>query len=511
MGLRDFTLYNIFQRNAHVFRDRISLVGDEDKIKYDRLLKTIDLLAYGISGNGVLKGDRIAVIARNSLRYVYLYGAAAKLGAVMVPINWRLGREELKYVISDLSPRMIFASHEFQTTAASLLSELGFRGSCFSMDVPSAEFTEFDVLTETDMVSPPAEIKSDDACVILQTAAVDGRPRGAVLSHRGLILSCLQLMLTWQLTPNDRNLVVLPLFHITALMMLLCTVQAGGQNVVVPKFDADSTLKAIETHKITLFGEFPPMLKTVLDKSEGQLSDLSSLRHVGGVEIPETVERLQSCTRANFWPGYGQSETHGLISMGTFLEKPGSAGKPCLMAEIDIVDEYQRTVTKGKTGEIIVRGPLVFNGYWNLDDETEHTFRDGWHHTGDLGRFDEDGYLWYCGRTPAKELIKPGGENVYPAEVEKVLLGHPDVTEAVVIGVDDPHWGEAVKAICVLRKGATLTENELVEFVASRIARFKKPKHVVFVQRLPKTEHGMIDRESVKAQYGAAPKDNLNQ
>jgi len=230
--------------------------------------------------------------------------------------------------------------------------------------------------------------------------------------------SILQLMLTWQLTPNDRNLVVLPLFHITALMMLLCIAQAGGQNIVLPKFDADSTLRAIETHKITLLGEFPPMLKTVLDKSEEQHSDLSSLRHVGGVEIPETIERLQSCTCANFWPGYGQSETHGLVSIGTFSEKPGSAGKTSLMAEIEIVDDYERTLSTGKMGEIVVRGPLVFDGYWNLDGETEHTFRDGWHHTGDLGRFDEDGYLWYSGRTPAKELIKPGGENVYPAEVE---------------------------------------------------------------------------------------------
>lgn len=505
MGLRDYTLYSVLRRNGLVFPDRIALIAGEETIDYSSLVQMIDRLAYGLSTAGISKGDRIAVIAQNSLRYVYLYGAAAKIGAVMVPINWRLGPDEVKYIISDMSPRMIFASHEFQPMITPLIPEFDFLRLFFSMEDAAGEFKAFDVLTEADGVSPPADVRSDGACVVLHTAAVDGKPRGAILSHRGLIISSLQLMAHWHLALDDRNLAALPLFHITALMMLLSTVQAGGANVILPKFDVDAALSAIETHKVTLLAAFPPMLKTMLDRTDEQSSDLSSLRAVIGLDSPDTIARLEAGTSAGFWVAYGQSETHGLVTLGKFSEKPGSAGRPCLMAEADIVDEYGRKVSPGTTGEIVVRGPLVFEGYWNLDGDTEHTFRDGWHHTGDLGRFDEDGYLWYCGRTPAKELIKPGGENVYPAEVEKVLLEHPDVLEAVVIGVQDSRWGEAVRAVCVRKDRATVSENELIEFVASRIARFKKPRDVVFVQGLPKNSHGLIDRLEVKKQYGTPP------
>ena len=172
------------------------------------------------------------------------------------------------------------------------------------------------------------------------------------------------------------------------------------------------------------------------------------------------------------------------------------------MVELETVDDYGDLVKTGKSGEIVLRGPMVFKGYWNLEKDNEYTFRDGWHHTGDLGRIDKDGYLWYHGPSATKELIKPGGENVYPAEVEKVILEHPAVEEVSVIGVPDPEWGEAVKAICVLKEGALMAENDLIQFVAARIARYKKPKYVVFTSKLPKNEAGLIDRQKVKADYG---------
>jgi acyl-CoA synthetase (AMP-forming)/AMP-acid ligase II len=205
---------------------------------------------------------------------------------------------------------------------------------------------------------------------------------------------------------------------------------------------------------------------------------------------------------ATFWAAYGQSETSGLISFAPYFERPGSAGMPIFMAEIEIVDDYGNVLIAGTSGEIVVRGPMVFKGYWNLEKENEYAFRDGWHHTGDNGYLDKDGYLWYVGRKAEKELIKPGGENVYPAEVEKVLLEHPLVEEALVIGVPDKQWGEAIKAICVLKQGESLAEKDLIEFVATRIARYKKPKYVVFVPRLPKDESGLNDRQKIKAEYG---------
>ena len=193
-----------------------------------------------------------------------------------------------------------------------------------------------------------------------------------------------------------------------------------------------------------------------------------------------------------------------MVTVCPYAEKPGSAGKEGPLVKIKLVDGQHGEVPVGTPGEICVRGPMVFLGYWNLEEDTRYTFREGWHHTGDIGRLDENGYLWYVKRKAEKELIKPGGENVYPAEVEKIILEHPEVAEVSVIGVRDPEWGEAIKAICVLKPGSVLTVQGLIDFVASRIARYKKPKYVDFVPALPKTQDGSIDREKVKAEYGKA-------
>ena len=297
---------------------------------------------------------------------------------------------------------------------------------------------------------------------------------------------------------------MLPLFHVGGLSTTLSVMQAGGANIILPKFDVDLALKHIEEDKVTIFGEFPPMLTTLLDKSQEANYDLSTLRAVVGLDQPDTVKRFEQFTKATFWASYGQTETSGLVSLAPYFERPGSAGIPGFMAEVEIVDDYGNILETGKTGEIVVRGPMVFKGYWNLEKDNEYTFREGWHHTGDMGSFDSDGYLWYKGRKAEKDLIKPGGENVYPAEVEKVILQHPLVVEVSVIGVPDKQWGESIKAICVLKNGVTLNENELIEFVAARIARFKKPKYVVFVSSLPKTDGGLINREKVKAEHGDA-------
>jgi long-chain acyl-CoA synthetase len=220
-----------------------------------------------------------------------------------------------------------------------------------------------------------------------------------------------------------------------------------------------------------------------------------------GIENPETIQRLQQLTEAKFWVGYGQTETTAWCTLCPYSERPDSSGKETPLARISLIDEYDREVPLGQPGEIVVRGPLVFQKYWNLDKDTSHVFREGWHHTGDIGLIDEKGYLWYQKRKSEKELIKPGGENVYPAEVEKALLKHPDVLETCVFGVPDKQWGEAIKAVCVCKPNSNLKPQELIEFVASRIARYKKPKYIVFVDALPKTKDGMIDREKVKTEH----------
>ncbi|MBW2617157.1 MAG: AMP-binding protein, partial [Deltaproteobacteria bacterium] len=276
----------------------------------------------------------------------------------------------------------------------------------------------------------------------------------------------------------------------------------GGTSVILPRFDPDLALKQIQEHKATVFIEFPPMLAKMLEMVSGGKYDFSSLKTVMGMEPPDMIKKGQEITGATFWTGYGQSETTGIICYAPFSDRPGSAGLPGFMAEVEIADDSGKIVETGESGEIVVRGPIVFKGYWNLEEDNKHTFRDGWHHTGDTGRFDADGYLWYEGRKPEKELIKPGGENVYPAEVEQVILEHPAIEKTVVFGVPDPKWKEGIKAVCRLKMGETIEPQELIDFVGERIARYKKPQYVEFVPDFPLLDDGSPDRVKIKKLYG---------
>jgi acyl-CoA synthetase (AMP-forming)/AMP-acid ligase II len=303
------------------------------------------------------------------------------------------------------------------------------------------------------------------------------------------------------LTERDVNLGVLPLFHVAGLGLMLTVQQAGGASVVAAKFDPQQAVSDIASEKVTVMSEFAPMLANLMDQAKGD--ELASLRAVTGLDTPATIERFETtCPHAMFWATFGQSETSGLATLAPYRERPKSAGRPLFWRTIAVVDSADKAKPTGQTGEIVVRGPTVFKGYWNNEADTAFTFRNGWHHTGDMGYFDADGYLWYAGRAPEKELIKTGGENVYPAEVENAIRQHPDIIDVVVIGVPDPQWSEAIKAICTQRAGATATADQIIEFVAGQIARYKKPKHVVFVDQLPRNDKDEIDRISVKATHG---------
>jgi long-chain acyl-CoA synthetase len=278
---------------------------------------------------------------------------------------------------------------------------------------------------------------------------------------------------------------------------------SGSSSVIMAKFDPSECARTIEAEKATVFAEFAPMLMNLLDKAAETGTSLSSLRAVFGLDTAETIERFEKmCPDARFWAVYGQSETSGPVTLSRWRERQGSAGRRTSLNVIGVVDEVDQPIGSGQVGEIVVRGPQVFCGYWRREEDNKVTFRNGWHHTGDMGRFDAEGYLFYAGRSPAKELIKPGGENVYPAEVEKAIGEHAAIAEVSVIGVPDPQWGEAVKAVCVCRPGESVMALDLAEFVASKLARYKKPKHVVFVDALPKTAGGAIDRAAVKQVHG---------
>jgi long-chain acyl-CoA synthetase len=323
------------------------------------------------------------------------------------------------------------------------------------------------------------------------------------LTHRSLIACSIHAIAALGLTYDDAYLNILPLFHIAGLMAGLTVMHAGGRNLLIAKYDPVAAGRMIDREKISFIGNFPPILTQLLDAQAAGECSLSALRHVIGVELPDTVKRFEKLGTGRFWLAYGQTETMGLTCFCLNAEKPGSAGRPGPLVDLKIADEADREVEPGKPGEILIRGPLVFAGYWGAEELTNQTLRGGWHHTGDIGRLDEEGFLWFVGRKAEKELIKPGGENVYPVEVEKVVLEHPGIRDVSVIGVPDPRFGEGIKAVCVLKPGARVSGQELIDFVAGRIARYKKPGYVEFVDSLPKTGDGSIDRARVKALYGS--------
>ncbi|HYF61067.1 MAG TPA: AMP-binding protein [Burkholderiaceae bacterium] len=501
MSLRSFTLDELVRRNAALHGARPAFVAGDRTVTHAEYASRVGRLAAGLARAGVGAGDRVAVLAPNSLEFCDLYGAVARLGAILVPVNARLSPEEAAHVLADVSPRAAVVAPALRALLAGASLDGARR---FVLGAAEDGWEPFESLYGVGSHEAASPVDDDAGLVIIHTAAVGGKPRGALLTHRGLLASSVQCVGLWGLTADDVYVGALPMFHVAGLNLMLAVQHAGGAMLVLQRFDPDALAADVDRHRGSVVGTFPPMLAQLLDAAERGGASLASLRVATGIEMPDTIARFQArCAGAAFWVGYGQTETSGMVSLSPFAERPGSAGRPVPLCTIAVVDDEDRAMPVGESGEIVVRGPTVFGGYWKLDADNAATFRAGWHHTGDLGRLDADGYLWYQGRSPAKELIKPGGENVYPAEVERTLREHPAILEAVVFGVPDAQWGEAVAAVCVARPGTTPDEKEVIEFVGSRIARYKRPRRVHFVAELPRAANGAPDRAAVKTAHGA--------
>ena len=504
MGLYDFTFYDLICRNAVCFNEKSAWfeASDGRSLTFSQVKDRVDHLACGLRDAGIGKGDRIGVLGKNSLAYFLLYGAAAAVGAIMLPINWRLSAEEVAFNLNDCGPKLVFADQEYEELIQGIKEKLPSVEKYYGLTGESGSHLSFDSLTENHGDFDPMDVSTDDGFVIIHTAAVAGRPRGALLSHGNVLCADMHFDYFFNVTPADVHLNILPLFHVGGLFMVTTSFHAGALNVNMDKFDAARAVELIEEKAVTMMFTFSPILSSVLEQHEATGKTIKTLRLVAGLDTPETMEKYQKTTGGTFYCLYGQTETSCVATFGAYNDRPGSAGKMLPLAAVRLVDDYDRPVETGQVGEITVKGPMVFKGYWNLPEDNVYTFREGWHHTGDLGRFDEDGFLWYAGRKAEKELIKPGGENVYPAEVEKVVLEHPAIEKTVVIGVPDPKWKEGIKAVCILKGGETLEPKALIDFVGNRIARYKKPQYVEFVSEFPLMEDGSPDRAKIKELYG---------
>lgn len=497
-SMRTYSLYDVFVRNDKISGDVTALMDGDDHLSFHELHESVVTTATVLAEKGVGKGETVAVLTMNKIGFFILLGALARLGAILVPLNWRLSNGELSYILSDCSPKFLFSDDTHRETAIEITKNIDIPILDINCWRPEAteEGQDKAMFGFADTV-----VDGDSPLCIIYTAAVEGRPRGAVLSHSNLLAANIQVIIEMGLSATDVNLNMLPLFHITGLNLALAVMQVGGKNIVIEKFDEQKTLELTATENVTLWGSFPPILSRTMALYEKGQHDISSLKYVVGLDGPEVIASFEKMSEAKFWILYGQSETSGFVTFSPASNRLGSAGRQGCLSLFSLIDENGQTVGPGEIGEIVVRGPLVFQGYWKQEKVNDHTFRNGCHHTGDLGQVDDEGYLYFKGRKPEKELIKPGGENVYPAEVEAAILEHPAVKAVCVIGVPDPQFGEGVKAVCVLKSGEKLSGKELTSFVGSRIAGYKKPRYVEFVADLPHKKD-QIDREKVKQLWG---------
>ncbi|MEE4352155.1 MAG: AMP-binding protein, partial [Desulfatiglans sp.] len=375
MGIYDYTIYDMLSRNALCFEKKAAWFEAEtnETFTFAHLKKKVDRLAAGLQKNGIKKGDRIVVIGKNSVESFLVCNAAAAVGAILAPLNWRLSAEEIAYNLIDCEPVILFSDKEFQEMIEGFRDKLPSVKKYFDLGKEKCSFSAFDSLMDIQgNFNRPENLSSDDGFVIIYTAAVAGKPRGALLSHINVLLACWGFAGYLNLRPADVHLSILPFFHVAGLFSSMIALQVGALNVNMNQYETGAALKLIEQKKVSVLFEFAPILSQILEQNEKTRVDISSLKAVAGLDTLETIRKYQKTTEGTFYSLYGQTEVSGFATLGRYDERPGSAGKMLPFVELSLVDDYDRQVPLSHTGEIVTRGPMVFKGYWNLPEENEY-------------------------------------------------------------------------------------------------------------------------------------------
>jgi len=364
MGLHDYTFYDLISRNAVSYNNLSAWFEADDQrtLTFAEYKQKVDRLACGLQKTGIGKGDRIGVLGKNSLEYFLLYGAAAALGGIVLPINWRLSAEEAVFNLTDCAPELLFVDHDHQEMISNAKDKLPTVKEYYNLKPPGGNFSDFDALLENDGNFAAPDVSTADGLVIIHTAAVAGRPRGALLSHGNLISANTHINLQLNLSADDVHLNILPLFHVGGLFMASAGFHAGALNINMSKFTAAQAVDLIANKKVTFMFDFSPILSSILEEHEKSGKDIKTLQHVPGLEAPAVIEKYQEMTDGTFYCMYGQTETSAIATMAPYSERPGSAGRTIQLADVRLVDDNDLSVPTGETGEIVVKGPMVFNG-----------------------------------------------------------------------------------------------------------------------------------------------------
>jgi indoleacetate---CoA ligase len=486
-------LYHWIERHAAFTPEKTAVRFEEEDISYAEFARRIARAAGVLADLGVKRADAVAFLGLNHPEMLALLFACARLGAMLAPLNWRLAAPEHARMLADCPPRVLFVEPAFEEHVRGIAPSLG----ATRIVALGAQ------LSATALAQATREGDEDSPVLLCYTSGSTGAPKGVVLTQQALCWNAVNSTHMHDLTSADRILTTLPLFHVGGLNILTTPALHAGATVVLhPKFDAQATFDAIERERITLTVLVPAQLMAMMESPRWASADLSSLRMIttGSTIVQSEFVRKVNARGVPLVQVYGSTET---CPIATYVRaedaerKAGSAGVPALHCEVDVLDDEGRQLPAGRDGEIVIRGPNVCTGYWNVGSR-EPALRDGWYHSGDIGHFDDEGHLHVVSRK--KDMIISGGENIYPAELENILLESPTIQEACVVGRPDERWGEAVVAAVVPKPGARITEAEILALFQGRIARYKHPREVRFLEQLPRSALGKILKDQVRAQ-----------
>ena len=483
--LHDLTLGDVFRENRRSWPQAIAVVDGETRLTYRALDDRANRLANALTAKGVGPGDRILWLGQNGFGILETLVAAAKIGAVLCPANWRQAVEEFVFVIEDLAPTIVLWQ-ERDIGDLLLQARAKAAGKALWLQIDGSGPGSYEAFLQAGDAADP-EIAIDPAAPVLAlyTAAFDGRPNAALLTQAGLIAHNMSIALLRQIQPGFTYLNSGPLFHVGTMFFCLATAQMAGKNVFMPKFDATEACRLIAAERCTAMFLVPVMIEEIAKANADRTFDLSSLEAMSGPPEWNAMVRPATSPWDRALGGYGQTEVAGML---TFLALgaggTGSHGRPAPLVQVRIFGADETELQPGEVGEIVTRGAQAMAGYHNRPALNAKRQAGGWHHTGDLGRREADGTISFIG--PKLRMIKSASENIYPAEVERCIASHPGVAACAVIGVPDARWVQSVKASVVHKEGATVSAEDIIEHCRKSIASYKKPRLVEFVDAIPK-------------------------
>ncbi|EKN71673.1 AMP-dependent synthetase and ligase [Neobacillus bataviensis LMG 21833] len=507
---RSANIAEMFWKTVNLFPDRLALVYEDQQLTYAQVGERVNRVAYNLTNHyGVKPGDRVAVLFGNGFHFPICFFAIAQIGAISVPLNTRLTGHEIIHEIENSKSKILIMEDEFWSQIILIKNQIPSIESIFiSGEIPDEPaILSFDTLLKPyngEQVFIP--VKETQACSILYTSGTTGTPKGAVLTHRGLIGTGMNFACTFQLQQEDSTLLAIPIFHITGMLQFLGSIYRGIPVYLMRTFKTDIAIDLIGHYKPTILVGVPTIYWFILSSPQFNPDHFRQVRALlyGGAPAPVSLIKLlrEKIPQAKIHNGYGLTEGHGLDTLlpdEDALRKPDSIGLPVPLVECKIVDEKGASLEPNQIGELAVRGSKIMMGYWENQQATSKAIKDGWLRTGDLAKMDEEGYVYIVDRK--KDIINRGGEKIYSIEVENILYSFPKVLEATVFGAVDEKYGEQVIAAIVLKPGESVTEDEVKEFCKTKLAKYKIPKYVEFLEQLPRNAGGKVLKHTLRKSY----------